>query len=71
LKEKKSILNSIKEELVYLKKEELKDRYQKQLDLYAQALCNIFSTKECIIKDTENIIYSFYFNEAIGLNKKE
>jgi hypothetical protein len=30
LKEKKSILNSIKEELVYLKKEELKD----QIKLY-------------------------------------
>ena len=49
--------------------EELVDRYQKQLELYAQALCRIFSTKEHLIESTENYIYSFRFEQAIWLNE--
>ena len=45
--------------------EELVQRYQKQLELYAQALCRIFSTKEHTIDSTENLIYSFCFNKEI------
>ena len=51
--------------------EELVERYKKQLDLYAQALCRIFSTKEHKIDGTENFIYSFRFDEAIKLNLEE
>ena len=52
--------------------DELKMRYQTQLDLYAQALCRIFSTKEKKIESTENLIYSFSLDESITLtNKKE
>lgn len=50
---------------------ELVKRYKTQLDLYADALCRVFSTKECPIKGTENLIYSFCFNDVILLNKKE
>ena len=51
--------------------EELVERYKKQLDLYAQALCRIFSTREHKIDGTENFIYSFRFDEAIKLNLEE
>ena len=51
--------------------EELVERYKKQLDLYAQALCRIFSTREHKIDGTENFIYSFRFDEAIKLNLVE
>ncbi|MBQ2901386.1 MAG: helicase-exonuclease AddAB subunit AddA [Agathobacter sp.] len=47
--------------------DELKQRYQKQLELYAEALCRIFSTKERKIDSTENLIYSFCFNKEIEL----
>ena len=50
--------------------EELLTRYQRQLDLYAQALCRIFSTKERKIEHTENLIYSFCFNQVISLNEE-
>jgi ATP-dependent helicase/nuclease subunit A len=50
---------------------ELVKRYKMQLDLYADALCRVFSTKECPIKGTETLIYSFCFNDVIALNKKE
>ena len=49
--------------------EELVDRYKKQLELYAQALCRIFSTKEHRIEQTENFIYSFRFEQEIRLNE--
>ncbi|MBQ8518967.1 MAG: helicase-exonuclease AddAB subunit AddA [Agathobacter sp.] len=47
--------------------DELIQRYKKQLELYAQALCRIFSTKEHTIDSTENLIYSFCFNKEIEL----
>ena len=49
--------------------EELIQRYQKQLELYAQALCRVFSTKEKRIEQTENYIDSFRFEQAICLNE--
>lgn len=52
-------------------KDELRKRYEKQLELYADALCRVFSTKDRPIEGTENLIYSFCFNEVILLNKKE
>ncbi len=50
---------------------ELEDRYKTQLDLYAQALCRVFSTKERAIERTENLIYSFAFDEVLVLNTPE
>lgn len=50
--------------------EELVKRYKIQLDLYAQALCRIFSTKERTIDKTENLIYSFCFNQVISIENK-
>ena len=47
---------------------ELKERYKMQLDLYANALCRIFSTKEHAITSTDNLIYSFCFNCIVPLN---
>ncbi len=44
--------------------EELKYRYEKQLNLYADALCRIFSTREKDLQ-AEKIIYSFALNEVI------
>lgn len=51
--------------------EELIQRYQKQLELYADALCRVFSNKEHVIEKTENLIYSFAFNNVIALNSAE
>ncbi len=45
--------------------DELKNRYKTQLDLYAQALCRVFSTQETKIAQTENFIYSFCLNDTI------
>lgn len=50
--------------------DELVKRYQTQLDLYAQALCRIFSTKEHTLTSTENFIYSFRLNQVIKLNEE-
>ena len=50
---------------------ELEDRYKTQLDLYAQALCRVFSTKERAIECTENLIYAFAFDEVLVLNPPE
>ena len=47
--------------------EELVQRYQKQLELYARALCRIFSTEARKIESTENVIYSFRLDEVIRL----
>ena len=47
--------------------QELIQRYKKQLDLYADALSRVFSTSERMIKHTENLIYSFCFNQEIEL----
>ena len=47
--------------------DELVKRYKTQLDLYADALCRIFSSKECKIETTENLIYSFCFNKIISI----
>jgi len=46
--------------------DELVQRYKIQLDLYAKALCRIFSSKG----DTENLIYSFCFGQIVELNEK-
>ncbi len=48
--------------------DELIKRYKTQLDLYAQALCRVFSTKERMIERTENLIYAFAFNDVFVLN---
>lgn len=48
-------------------REELVHRYKKQLDLYGQALCRVFSTNERKIERVEYLIYSFYFNEVIEM----
>jgi len=45
--------------------EELKIRYKLQLDLYADALRRIFSTKERKIESAEKLIYSFSLDEEI------
>lgn len=49
--------------------EELVDRYQRQLDLYAKALSRIITTKEGA-KKTENLIYSFKFGKTIACSTK-
>ncbi len=46
---------------------ELRTRYEKQLELYADALSRVFSTPERKIEATENLIYSFRLNETISL----
>lgn len=51
--------------------DELVKRYQTQLDLYAQALCRIFSRKEHTRNHTENYIYSFRLEQVIQLNEGE
>lgn len=66
LEEDKIILLDYKTDRVSTEKE-LVDRYNKQLELYADALCRIFSTKEKKIENTENLIYSFCFNKTIEL----
>ena len=53
------------------KAEELVQRYQRQLELYAQALCRIFSTAERKIESTESFIYSFRLDETIHLCESE
>ena len=45
--------------------DELKARYETQLDLYAQALCRVFSTNGRKIEKAEKLMYSFYLNETI------
>ena len=47
--------------------EELKTRYETQLELYADALCRIFSTKENKINTAEKLIYSFCLDEVIAI----
>ena len=47
--------------------EELITRYKTQLDLYADALCRIFSTKESKIESAEKLIYSFSLDEMIEI----
>lgn len=47
------------------KAEELVLRYKTQLELYADALSRVFSTKERIIKETENLIYSFKLDQVM------
>ena len=49
------------------KPQELIERYKKQLDLYADALCRVFSIPGRSVKHTENLIYSFCFNQEIEL----
>lgn len=46
---------------------ELVDRYQTQLELYAEALCKIFSTKEQVKTAEERLIYSFRLQEVVKL----
>ncbi len=45
--------------------EELKMRYETQLNLYGDALCRIFSTDERKIEESEKLIYSFCLDELI------
>ena len=66
LEENKIILLDYKTDRVKTE-EELIKRYERQLELYADALCRIFSTEERKINDTENLIYSFCFNKEIEL----
>ena len=66
IEEDKIILLDYKTDRVSTEKE-LVDRYNKQLELYADALCRIFSTKEKKIEHTEKLIYSFCFNKTIEL----
>lgn len=47
--------------------DELKTRYETQLDLYADALTRIFSTKENKIELAEKLIYSFSLDEVISI----
>lgn len=47
--------------------QELVDRYKTQLDLYADALCRIFSTKEHKIESGEKRIYSFRLDTVIPI----
>ena len=44
---------------------ELITRYKTQLDLYGDALCRVFSTKEKTIEESEKMIYSFKLDEVI------
>ena len=46
---------------------ELIKRYKTQLDLYADALCRVFSNEKHQIDTTEKLIYSFCFNKEIEL----
>ena len=46
---------------------EMVDRYQTQLELYAEALCKIFSTKEQKKTAKEKLIYSFRLQEVVNL----
>lgn len=62
----KIILLDYKTDSVSTEKE-LVDRYSRQLELYADALCRIFSTEANKIEHTENLIYSFCFNKTIEL----
>ena len=50
--------------------DELVQRYQTQLDLYAKALSNIFSVGKTTKMQTENLIYSFCFGQVIPLNEE-
>ena len=52
----KIILLDYKTDSVSTEKE-LVDRYSRQLELYADALCRIFSTEANKIEHTENLIY--------------
>uniref|UniRef100_UPI004057C93F helicase-exonuclease AddAB subunit AddA n=1 Tax=Agathobacter sp. TaxID=2021311 RepID=UPI004057C93F len=45
--------------------EELISRYKMQLDLYADALCRVFSTEEAPVAKAESLIYSFRLQEVI------
>ena len=66
LEDGKIILLDYKTDRVQTEKE-LSDRYKTQLELYADALSRIFSTREHKIEQTENLIYSFCFNKEIEL----
>ena len=46
---------------------ELVDRYQTQLELYAEALCKIFSTTDKKKTAEERLIYSFRLKEVVKL----
>ncbi len=64
LEEDKIVVLDYKTDRVQTEKE-LIDRYQTQLDLYADALCRIFSSKEHKIKTAEKLIYSFRLDEVV------
>lgn len=66
LEEGKIVLLDYKTDRVQTEKE-LIDRYATQLDLYADALCRIFSTKECKIESAEKLIYSFRLDKVIPI----
>ena len=51
-------------------KEELITRYETQLNLYAKALCRIFSFDENDKNSTKNLIYSFSLDETIVVNEE-
>ncbi len=66
LEEGKIVLMDYKTDRVQSGKE-LIDRYETQLNLYADALCRIFSTKESKIESAEKFIYSFRLDEVIKI----
>ena len=47
--------------------DELIARYQTQLELYAEVLKRIFSTKDREMKEVESLIYSFRLKEVISI----
>ena len=47
--------------------DELVLRYQKQLELYADALSRVFSREDRQIKAKERLIYSFRLQEVVNL----
>ena len=51
------------------KSEELILRYKTQLNLYADALMRVFSTKAHKISEAEKLIYSFRLNEVIEITE--
>ena len=51
------------------KAEELLTRYATQLQLYGQALGRVFGSSDGVLRETENLIYSFALGEIIPVEK--
>ncbi len=70
LEDDKIVLLDYKTDYVQ-KAEELEMRYATQLNLYADALKRVFSTKEKEIEEAEKLIYSFRLHEVIEITENE